>query len=92
MYKDKPSLCALCKQGQAKFVCAVQGQAKFVCAVQGQAKFVCYIKKMRPPGIEPGSITWQATIITTRPRTRSDMNGTLYILITLLHKKKYDCI
>jgi hypothetical protein len=27
-------------------------------------------KKMRSPGIEPGSITWQATIITTRPRTR----------------------
>jgi hypothetical protein len=26
-------------------------------------------KKMRSPGIEPGSITWQATIITTRPRT-----------------------
>ena len=25
-------------------------------------------KKMRSPGIEPGSITWQATIITTRPR------------------------
>jgi hypothetical protein len=25
---------------------------------------------LRPPGIEPGSITWQATIITTRPRTR----------------------
>ena len=24
---------------------------------------------MRSPGIEPGSITWQATIITTRPRT-----------------------
>jgi hypothetical protein len=23
---------------------------------------------MRSPGIEPGSITWQATIITTRPR------------------------
>jgi hypothetical protein len=27
-------------------------------------------KHMRSPGIEPGSITWQATIITTRPRTR----------------------
>jgi hypothetical protein len=27
--------------------------------------------KMRSPGIEPGSITWQATIITTRPRTLS---------------------
>ena len=27
-------------------------------------------QKMRSPGIEPGSITWQATIITTRPRTR----------------------
>jgi hypothetical protein len=26
-------------------------------------------KSMRSPGIEPGSITWQATIITTRPRT-----------------------
>ena len=26
-------------------------------------------QKMRSPGIEPGSITWQATIITTRPRT-----------------------
>ena len=26
-------------------------------------------KKLRSPGIEPGSITWQATIITTRPRT-----------------------
>ena len=26
-------------------------------------------KKMRLPGIETGSITWQATIITTRPRT-----------------------
>ena len=25
--------------------------------------------KMRSPGIDPGSITWQATIITTRPRT-----------------------
>ena len=24
---------------------------------------------MRSPGIEPGSITWQATIMTTRPRT-----------------------
>lgn len=30
---------------------------------------------MRSPGIEPGSITWQATIITTRPRTR-DLNTT----------------
>jgi hypothetical protein len=28
--------------------------------------------KMRSPGIEPGSITWQATIITTRPRALSD--------------------
>ena len=27
---------------------------------------------MRSPGIEPGSITWQATIITTRPRARRD--------------------
>lgn len=27
-------------------------------------------KGLRSPGIEPGSITWQATIITTRPRTR----------------------
>ena len=27
-------------------------------------------QKLRSPGIEPGSITWQATIITTRPRTR----------------------
>ena len=26
-------------------------------------------KNLRSPGIEPGSITWQATIITTRPRT-----------------------
>jgi hypothetical protein len=26
-------------------------------------------KCLRSPGIEPGSITWQATIITTRPRT-----------------------
>jgi hypothetical protein len=26
-------------------------------------------KTLRSPGIEPGSITWQATIITTRPRT-----------------------
>ena len=26
---------------------------------------------MRSPGIEPGSITWQATIITTRPRALS---------------------
>jgi hypothetical protein len=29
--------------------------------------------KMRSPGIEPGSITWQATIITTRPRTQSSI-------------------
>ena len=28
---------------------------------------------MRSPGIEPGSITWQATIITTRPRTLHDV-------------------
>ena len=27
-------------------------------------------QKMRSPGIEPGSITWQATIITTRPRAQ----------------------
>ena len=27
-------------------------------------------KNVRSPGIEPGSITWQATIITTRPRAR----------------------
>ena len=31
---------------------------------------------MRSPGIEPGSITWQATIITTRPRAR-------YLLLTI---------
>ena len=34
---------------------------------------ICRVKKrqkMRSPGIEPGSITWQATIITTRPRAQ----------------------
>jgi hypothetical protein len=30
---------------------------------------------MRSPGIEPGSITWQATIITTRPRTLVEIRG-----------------
>jgi hypothetical protein len=32
-------------------------------------------KRMRSPGIEPGSITWQATIITTRPRTLVEFQG-----------------
>jgi hypothetical protein len=30
---------------------------------------------MRSPGIEPGSITWQATIITTRPRALNTYLG-----------------
>jgi hypothetical protein len=34
-------------------------------------------KGLRSPGIEPGSITWQATIITTRPRTRDSKPVTL---------------
>ena len=31
-------------------------------------------KTVRSPGIEPGSITWQATIITTRPRALTEKN------------------
>ena len=34
----------------------------------GSNPTVVAFAKMRSPGIEPGSITWQATIITTRPR------------------------
>ena len=37
----------------------------------GHDNFGSMKKRMRSPGIEPGSITWQATIITTRPRTRN---------------------
>ena len=33
-------------------------------------RYLQIAKRVRSPGIEPGSITWQATIITTRPRAR----------------------
>ena len=48
--------------------------------------------KMRPPGIEPGSITWQATIITTRPRTHTTSTGyfgVLYALFFLCPKTRF---
>jgi hypothetical protein len=46
--------------------------------------------KLRSPGIEPGSITWQATIITTRPRTRfMDMCGKQSALKLNILTKRY---
>ena len=51
------------------------------------------IPKMRRPGIEPGSITWQATIITTRPTTLILIfQKALYIYFKLIFLHKFDII
>ena len=47
---------------------------KYLLLVTYVAKATSEKKKLRSPGIEPGSITWQATIITTRPRAQTQ-NG-----------------
>ena len=49
-------------------------------------------KGVRSPGIEPGSITWQATIITTRPRARylSNLKMSLPRILTNKQRKHGD--